>query len=432
MTKRLITSVATVALTLALGGVAMAQDKTIRFAWWGGDDRHEPTLKVIQMFEAKNPGIKVKAEYAGWTGYQERLTTQFAGGAEPDIMQINWAWLALFSKNGDGFYDLNKVKDKLNLGDFPKATLDDMTVKGKLNAMPMGFTARVFIYNKEPWKKAGIAYPKSWDELYAAGKGLAEKIGPDAYPLDASRQDGVYLAQMWAIQKLGKGFIKTEEPELAMSKAELVETIDYYKTMVKNRAFQPLPARIAQGGAEQALEQFPAWVNGLWAGNYTWDSSAERRGLTLPGKVDQLEVGPMILIDGAKTSGTIGRASMAFAVSKRTKYPDEAAKFLAFLLTDKDAAKVLGMTRGVPASNTAWATVKEQVTISPLLMDALKQIEDLRGKSMIPEASPYFEHPRILNVFYTVFEKVAYGRVTSEQAADEIIAECTKLLPRLN
>ena len=432
MTKRLVTSVATLALTVALGGVAMAQDKTIRFAWWGGDDRHEPTLKVIQMFEAANPGIKVKAEYAGWTGYQERLTTQFAGGSEPDIMQINWAWLALFSKNGDGFYDLGKVKDKLNLGDFPKAALDDMTVKGKLNAMPMGFTARVFIYNKEPWQKAGLAYPKTWDELYAAGKTLAEKIGPDAYPLDASRQDGVYLAQMWAIQKMGKGFIKTDEPEMAMSKAELTEAIAYYKTMVANRAFQPLPTRIAQGGAEQALEQFPAWVNGNWAGNYTWDSAAERRGLTLPGKVDQLEVGPMITLPGVATSGTIGRASMAFAVSKRTKYPEEAAKFLAYLLTDKDAAKVLGMTRGVPASNTAWATVKEQVKISPLLMNALTQIEDLRAKKAIPEASPYFEHPRILNVFYSVFEKVAYDKATPEQAADEIIAECTKLLPRLN
>ncbi|MBP0587737.1 hypothetical protein, partial [Mycobacterium tuberculosis] len=79
MTKRLIISAAAVAMTIALGGTVFAQDKTIRFAWWGGDDRHEPTLKVIQMFEAANPGIKIKGEYAGWTGYQERLTTQFAG-----------------------------------------------------------------------------------------------------------------------------------------------------------------------------------------------------------------------------------------------------------------------------------------------------------------------------------------------------------------
>lgn len=431
MTKRLLLTVAAAAFMAALGGPALAQDKTLRFSWWGGEDRHEPTLKVIQMFEAKNPGIKIKAEYAGWSGYLERLSTQIAGGSEPDIMQIDRAWIPVFSKNGDGFYDLNKVKDKLNLGDYDAADVDIVTRNGKLNAMPMGYTARIFIYNKEPWQKLGLAYPKTWDELFAAGKTFADKLGADSYPLDVSRQDGVYLTQMWAIQKFGKGFYKADAPELEMSRAEMIAALDAYKAMVAHRAFQPLPERIAQGGAEQPLEQFPAWVNGKWGGNWTWDGAAERRGLTLPGKVDQLETGPMVMMPGATTSGTIGRTSMAFAVSKRAKYPEEAAKFLAFLLTDQDAAKVLGMTRGVPASKTSWATVQSQVKISPLLVAAIDQIKGLRAKGMIPEASPFLENPQILNVLFVAFEKLAYDRVTSEQAADEIIAESGKILSRL-
>ena len=51
-------------------------------------------LKALALFEQRHPGLKVKAEYMGFAGYLERLTTQIAGGSEPDVMQINWAWLA--------------------------------------------------------------------------------------------------------------------------------------------------------------------------------------------------------------------------------------------------------------------------------------------------------------------------------------------------
>ena len=73
----------------------------LRFAWWGGASRHAATLKALALFEQRNPGLRVKAEYMGFNGYLERLTTQIAGRAEPDLMQINWAWLSTFSKTGE-------------------------------------------------------------------------------------------------------------------------------------------------------------------------------------------------------------------------------------------------------------------------------------------------------------------------------------------
>jgi oligogalacturonide transport system substrate-binding protein len=82
---------------------AQSNTKVLRFSWWGGSGRHEATLKALRLFEEKNPGVKIKAEYMGFNGYLERLTTQIAGGAEPDVMQINWAWLSMFSKRGNGF-----------------------------------------------------------------------------------------------------------------------------------------------------------------------------------------------------------------------------------------------------------------------------------------------------------------------------------------
>ena len=82
---------------------ADGKEVTLRFLWWGSDTRHKATLEAIKLFEEKNPGIKIKAEYSGYEGYLEKLTTQMSGNTAPDIIQMDWSWLYLFSKTGTGF-----------------------------------------------------------------------------------------------------------------------------------------------------------------------------------------------------------------------------------------------------------------------------------------------------------------------------------------
>jgi ABC-type glycerol-3-phosphate transport system substrate-binding protein len=50
-------------------------------------------------------------------------------------MQTNWNWLPIFSKNGEGFYDLNKMKDVIDLSQFDAKELQSTTVDGKLNGI---------------------------------------------------------------------------------------------------------------------------------------------------------------------------------------------------------------------------------------------------------------------------------------------------------
>ena len=65
----------------------------LRVMWWGSDARHKATLDAIKLFEEKNPGIKIKAEYSGYEGYLEKLSTQMSGKTAPDVMQVDWNWL---------------------------------------------------------------------------------------------------------------------------------------------------------------------------------------------------------------------------------------------------------------------------------------------------------------------------------------------------
>lgn len=63
-----------------------SENVTIRMSWWGNDERHKATLAAIEKFEQKYSYIKVKAEYSGFDGVEQKNATQMTGNTEPDLM----------------------------------------------------------------------------------------------------------------------------------------------------------------------------------------------------------------------------------------------------------------------------------------------------------------------------------------------------------
>lgn len=66
---------------------------TLRFMWWGGDNRHKATLDAISLYEKEHPNVKINAEYGGVTDYLQKLITQLSSGTAPDLVQIDVTWL---------------------------------------------------------------------------------------------------------------------------------------------------------------------------------------------------------------------------------------------------------------------------------------------------------------------------------------------------
>jgi oligogalacturonide transport system substrate-binding protein len=423
---------AATALVLGLASAqAQSQEaQTLRFSWWGGGERHEATLKAIAAFEARNPGVKIKAEYMGFQGYLERLSTQIAGGSEPDIMQINWAWLSMFSKTGEGFYDLNRSRNLVALNQFSDEELKMGTVQGRLNGLPSSYTARIFVWNKTSFDRAGLPLPATWDQLLAAGKVFQQKLGDKAYVIDGEAYDMILTSQAYIAQKHGTPYVSPAQPKVAMSEQALLEWVQTYKKLTENHVGVPLPLRASLGGAEKPTEQQPDWVNGNWAGNYTWDSVLRLRESTL-GKDQKLDIGEFLTLPNAKSSGMFGRPALMFSVSKRSKHPEVAARFLSFLLTDPEAARILGLTRGVPAADSQFHTLVKENRIAPLELKAYLQIKKQKDAGRIELPSPLFENARFQKFMREVFETVAYGKATEHEAAQRLLVEGNALLQRI-
>jgi oligogalacturonide transport system substrate-binding protein len=419
------------AMVMAFAPTAQAQEPTtLRFSWWGGGARHEATLKAIAAFEAKNPGVKIKAEYMGFAGYLERLSTQIAGGTEPDIMQINWAWLSTFSKTGDGFYDLNKSKSSLALNQFAETDLKMGMVGTKLNALPVSYTARVMLWNRATFERAGLKMPSTWDELFAAGPVFKQKLGSKAFAIDGELYDMILLSQAYIMQKYGTPYVSSTSPKVAMSETAALEWVQVYKKLVNNNVAVPLPMRASLGGAEKPTEQQQDWVVGNWAGNYTWDSVIGLRASTL-NKEQKLDVGDFLTLPNAKNSGMFGRPSLMFAVGKKSKNPEIAAKFLNFVLTDPEAAGILGLTRGVPSADSQFRALARTDALQGIELKAFLQIKKQKDAGKIDLPSPLFENARFNKFMREVFETVAYGKVTDQEAAKRLVEEGNALLQRI-
>lgn len=418
------------AALLAAPAVRASEPSVLRFAWWGGAARHAATLKALAVFERRHPGLRIKAEYMGFNGYLERLTMQIAGRSEPDVMQINWAWLAMFSKRGNGFTDLNAFKPLLALDQFAPDDLAQGVVAGKLNALPSSYTARVLLWNEASWARAGLALPGTWDELFAAGPVFRKALGERAYPLDGELYDMILLSQAYIHQKHGTPYVDPAAPRVAMSPAAALEWVQTYRRLVDQHVATPLPLRASLGGAEKPTEQQPDWVAGRWAGNYTWDSVIGLRASTLD-REQRLAVGAFPTLPGAADSGMFGRPTVMYAVGRNTKRAELAAQLVNFLLTDAEAAALLGRTRGAPAARGPFQALLAARQLPPLELQAYEQIQAQKRAGRISTPAPLFEHARLNKFMREVFETVAYGKTGDAEAARRLVTEGNGLLNRI-
>lgn len=169
-------------LVLALGmlGSALAEDVTITYATFSASGAQEETLKkMVEVFESKNPGIKVDVQLTGYDDYFTRLATTVGGGNAPDVFEMNMEnFLAYMLR--DACADLTGLVDPAS---YSEGTLAAVSSEGKLYAVPMSFSTCVLFYNKALFDQAGVAYPTddwTWADVQAAAEKIAA-LGEDVW-----------------------------------------------------------------------------------------------------------------------------------------------------------------------------------------------------------------------------------------------------------
>lgn len=391
----------------------------LTMSWWGGESRHNAYQEALKAFSAEHTTITVNPTFAAWSGWEDTMSTKFAGGVAEDVCQISWNWLYNYSGNGQTFLDLNSITDYLDMSQWDDAKLGACNVANAQQCVPISMTGRIFYWNMTTFNKAGITeVPATEGDLFAAGKAFQEKLGDDSYPLHLGAYDRMILMVFYLESKYGKDWADPTTSTLNYTADEIAEGIDFIKSLVDGHVIMPLPTYYGANG-DGAAHQSNEWITGKIAGIFEWDSAASKYQDALdeenkPG----FTVGEEIKF--GDYNGGFSKVSMGMAITKTCKNPAEAATLIEYLWNG-DGAAIMGSECGVPASKAGLATAQAAGKINELVAEANGKVMDFVSCQL----DPLFESSDLkatgTGIYQEVFDTVDYDNKSGADVVDTLL-----------
>ena len=392
---------------------------TLTMSWWGGESRHNAYQEAIKAFSAEHSTITVNPTFAAWSGWEDTMSTKFAGGVAEDVCQINWNWLYNYSKNGQTFIDLNSVSEYLDLTQWDEAKLAACNVANAQQCVPVSMTGRIFYWNKTTFDKAGISFPTTLDELMAAGKTFQEKLGDDYYPLHLGAYDRMILMVFYLESKYGKDWADPVTSTLNYTEDEIADGLAFIKSLVDNHVMMNLKTYYS-ANSDTATHQSNEWITGKIAGIFEWDSAATKYASALDdSNKDGFTVGEEIKF--GDNNGGFSKVSMGLAITKTCKNVAEAATLINFLLNEEKGASIMGSECGIPASKAGLKFAQDAGAVKSLVADANAKVMAFTTNKL----DPLFENNDLkasgTGIYQEVFDNIDYGDQTPEEAVETLL-----------
>ena len=414
----LTTASATAALVMAAtacGGSGGDGDTVeLRFSWWGSDERAATMRQVIENFEADNPGIQVEGETTDWSAYWDRLATNTAANDAPDILMQEERYLREYGERG-ALADLGELEG-LDLSGLDPLIAESGDLDGQTFGLATGVNAYAIHADPEAFAAAGVEMPDdetwSWDDYVEIAAEITENT------------DGEYVgAQSMSYNEAGfQVFARQhgenlydENGELAFSQETLEEWYALTERLLENGG-QPSAAEsveIEAGGIDQsvvatndgAMAHF--WTNQV--GNVSEASGRDIELLRYPGESE------------FDRTGTYFKPAMFYAVSAGSEHPEEAARFVDYMLNDPAAADLLLADLGLPAN----LEVREHI-IDDLPEGDARMAEFMTGiEDSIVDGNPPppIGAGEVVDITDRVSDGLGFGELTPAEAAEQFMSE---------
>lgn len=402
---------------------APAKKAVLRIMWWGSQDRHDRTLKVIDMYQKNNPGITLEPEFTSWDGYWEKIAAQAAANNLPDIFQQDYQYLKQYVDKGL-LLNLNDfVKDnRLDLRDAAENSYSGGVVKGGLYAVNLGTNALNIAYDPELFKKAGVPEPQpgwTWDDYMDTAAKLHKALGIYA---DGNFPGGYFHGLKHYLRQHGEVFYAEDGTKLGYEDDKyFIEFFEKELQLVKAGVLPKPDVRLEIKSVENELivTQKAAMLSAMHSNQIVAMTKAANRPLKLA---------LLPTAKGEKKPGHYLKPSQFFSVAKSSKNADEAVKFINYFTNDIEANKVLLAERGVPISS------KVREALKPLLSDSQKVMFDyidlvIKNSSPIDPPDPA-GHPEVDKLLKNIEQEILYEKITVEEAAKKFRQGANEILAK--
>lgn len=395
----LLSGIAVAALVTAAVVPASAEPITIR-VWSidGNSSRAGLADTFSKEFDAKNEDIVVEYRYLAFDDIVNETLRAFATGNAPDIVSLDNPDFALFSARGAMLDITDRVKNSkvINPANYFEGPLNSVTWDGKLYGIPKYTDTIGVFYNKDLFKKAGIAEPpKTWAEFVDDAGKLTDPANKVYGATISARAGEEGTFQLLPVIQMSGGSYKKVNTEGA------AQVLDLWKKMIDN------------GWASRDVLTL-----GQWDSTGTFNSGNAAMAVSGPWEIDRMledakfDWGVALLptiTEGGQRSSALG--GFDWGILSTTKHPDEAFRALEYF--DAQAARLFPEFGYLPPRKD----IALPVTGVALKDNALKVFQEQLKYAQA--RGPHPEWQKISKAMYDAEQAALTGQKSSKDALDQ-------------
>lgn len=406
---------------------AEGEKKTIKITWWGGQSRHDYTQQLLDLYTESHPDIEFEAAPSGWDGYFEKLSTQTASGSMPDIVQMDYLYIATYAKNGS-LADLQPYMDN---GTIDVSGIDEnLLATGLSNGIMAGAVlSSSFLgvgYNPDVLAEAGVEEPTTdwtWSDFVEMATKVKETTGKWGVCVDPVLDSNIF--NYW-VRQHGASLFSEDNKSLGYEDdAILASFLQMWKDLM-DAGVCPNPDEYAQ--ISTLGQEASPIVTGDGAFILEWNNYAAK----LSGVADNLKVAIPPLADDSDAKGLWMKPGMFFSIAETSEVKDECAEFINWFINSEEANEIIMAERGTPTSSAIRDYMVENCELNEQqkeMFNLITEAGDFCGETPAPDPVGIAEvNEALKNIANSVF----YGQATPEEGAAQFREEANEILERNN
>ena len=386
--------------------------EVVRF--WVMGYEAEVVAQLLPEFERQNPGIRVDLQQLPWLSAHEKLLTAFAGESLPDVSPIGNTWIPEFSALGalEPLDDEIAATPGFDVPDYFPGVWDSGVVEGKTYAVPWYVETRLPFYRIDLLEKAGVRQPpRSWEEWRTAMHAIKREVGPDRYAI---------LLPLNEFEPLLSLAIQQPEPLLRdggrygnFRSAGFRHALGFYKEMFDQR----LAPVVTNNQISNVWDEFGKGFYSFYISG-PWNIAKFKERLPAAQQDDWMTM----TLPGPNGPGASLANGTSFVIFRQSRHKSAAWKLIHYLSRPATQARFHALSGDLPPRRSPWRT--PALANDPYAKAFREQLERAIATPKVPEWE------RIAQELGVMGEQVANGRISVDEAAEELDRRTDRLLEK--
>jgi multiple sugar transport system substrate-binding protein len=395
--------------------------ETMQLSFWGDASRNKLTRNAITLFQQAHPGITIHSWFADFSTYFNKLNTQIAGGSTPDLIQMDISYVKQYVNEHILLDMTSLVANKtIDLSDFDQDMLANSEDNKVLYGIPLGGNYECMIYDTQLVQQAGVGAPPTtmtWAQFADYTANISKGLAANKVFGTADSSGAIDLFEIWVRQR-GKE-LYTPDGQLAFNTDDVASWFDYWSGLRKSGACASAEIQAAvtgSGPSSSLLTQGKA----AFATAHSNQFQGYQVLTTHPLALQQIPTG--------SGPGLYFKPSMLMSIAAKSKYVNDAASFINFVINDPKGLKALGLDRGIPGGTKARESLMSSLSATDKAVldyaDAVANSGQSRPRTILDPAGA----GKIQTALGNAAQAVSFGKLSVTAGASSFYQDSLKAL----